>query len=93
MEKVVAIAAALSPNSKARTFLTNFLTEGLWKSLPHPPLSYQGEKFEYRMPDGSYNVCDAYIPSHYPSLTEQRRIYSSQTSAKLVLLTLERHAD
>ncbi|KAI5926181.1 heme peroxidase [Camillea tinctor] len=55
MEKVVAIAASLPPNSKARTLLTNFLTEGLWKSLQHPPLCYQGEKFEYRMPDGSCN--------------------------------------
>jgi hypothetical protein len=59
MEKVVAIAAALPPNSKARTVLTNFLTEGLWKSLQHPPLSYHGEKFEYRTPDGSFNVCTA----------------------------------
>ncbi|PVH91358.1 prostaglandin G/H synthase 2/cyclooxygenase 2, pgh2/cox2 [Periconia macrospinosa] len=55
MEKVVAIAASLPPNSKSRRILTNFLTEGLWKSLQHPPLSYQGEKFEFRTPDGSLN--------------------------------------
>jgi len=55
MEKVVAIVGSLPPNSKSRKVLTNFLTEGLWKSLQHPPPSYQGDKFEYRMPDGSYN--------------------------------------
>jgi hypothetical protein len=56
MEKMIAITASLPPNSKSRKRLTQTIIHSLWDSLEHPPLSYMGEKFEYRTPDGSYNV-------------------------------------
>ena len=57
MEKLIAITASLPPTSKNRQKLTNTIIDGLWDSLQHPPLSYFGAKFQYRTPDGSYNVC------------------------------------
>ena len=56
MEKMIAIATSLPRTSKARTKLTGIIIDTLWKSLQHPPLSYMGNKFQYRTPDGSYNV-------------------------------------
>jgi hypothetical protein len=56
MEKMIAIAASLPRTSKARGKLTGIIVDTLWKSLQHPPLSYMGNKFQYRTPDGSYNV-------------------------------------
>lgn len=50
------IATSLPRSSKARTKLTGLIIDTLWKSLQHPPLSYMGNKFQYRTPDGSYNV-------------------------------------
>ncbi|KAH7407996.1 heme peroxidase [Cadophora sp. MPI-SDFR-AT-0126] len=55
MEKLIAITAALSPSSKSRKRLSHTIVRTLWDSLEHPPKSYLGEKFQYRMPDGSYN--------------------------------------
>ncbi|KAI5306174.1 hypothetical protein KEM56_001984 [Ascosphaera pollenicola] len=55
MEKIMAIAASLPRHSKARKKLTGVLIDTLWKSLQHPPLSYLGNKYQYRTPDGSYN--------------------------------------
>ncbi|KAI9671612.1 MAG: hypothetical protein M1829_004617 [Trizodia sp. TS-e1964] len=55
MEKLIAITASLPPTSKTRAKLTNTIVDTLWDSLQHPPLSYLGDKFQYRTPDGSYN--------------------------------------
>ncbi|KAF2199499.1 heme peroxidase [Delitschia confertaspora ATCC 74209] len=55
MEKVIAVAAALPETSKTRGKLTEVMIDGLWDSLQHPPLSYMGDKFQYRTADGSYN--------------------------------------
>ncbi|KAG2416425.1 hypothetical protein HFD88_007640 [Aspergillus terreus] len=55
MEKVIAIVAMLPRTSKARQRLTGVLIDQLWRSLQHPPLSYFGNKYQYRTPDGSYN--------------------------------------
>ncbi|KAJ5758694.1 hypothetical protein N7520_005850 [Penicillium odoratum] len=55
MEKMIAIATSLPRTSKARGKLTGIIIDTLWKSLQHPPLSYMGNKFQYRTPDGSYN--------------------------------------
>ncbi|KAJ6007231.1 hypothetical protein N7522_005582 [Penicillium canescens] len=55
MEKMIAIATSLPRTSKARGKLTGIIVDTLWKSLQHPPLSYMGNKFQYRTPDGSYN--------------------------------------
>ncbi|PYH67779.1 peroxidase/cytochrome P450 family protein [Aspergillus vadensis CBS 113365] len=55
MEKVIAIVAMLPRTSKSRQRLTGILVDQLWQSLEHPPLSYFGNKYQYRTPDGSYN--------------------------------------
>ncbi|KAH6722642.1 heme peroxidase [Leptodontidium sp. MPI-SDFR-AT-0119] len=55
MEKLIAITASLPPNSKSRKRLSHTIVRTLWDSLDHPPRSYLGEKFQYRMADGSYN--------------------------------------
>ncbi|GLA37646.1 hypothetical protein AnigIFM63309_004597 [Aspergillus niger] len=55
MEKVIAIVSMLPRTSKSRQRLTSILIDQLWQSLEHPPLSYFGNKYQYRTPDGSYN--------------------------------------
>ncbi|KAF1969427.1 prostaglandin G/H synthase 2/cyclooxygenase 2, pgh2/cox2 [Bimuria novae-zelandiae CBS 107.79] len=55
MERLISIAAALPETSKTRSKLTDTMIDGLWDSLQHPPLSYMGDKFQYRTADGSYN--------------------------------------
>ncbi|EQL31703.1 hypothetical protein RJZ56_006768 [Blastomyces dermatitidis] len=62
MENIIAIVGALPPNSKHRIKLTNILITRLWDSLEHPPINFQGPKFYYRTPDGSYNNV------HFPNL-------------------------
>ena len=56
MEKLIAITGSLPESSKNRHELTCKIVDTLWDSLQHPPLSYYGEKYQYRTPDGSYNV-------------------------------------
>ena len=56
MEKLIGITASLPETSKTRHKLTCTIIDTLWDSLQHPPLSYLGDKFMYRTPDGSYNV-------------------------------------
>ncbi|KAI9690830.1 MAG: hypothetical protein M1822_008449 [Bathelium mastoideum] len=55
MERVIALTASLPETSKNRAKLTDTVIDTLWDSLQHPPLSYMGNKFQYRQPDGSYN--------------------------------------
>lgn len=62
MEKIIAITASLPRQSKVRTKLTGVLIDALWGALQHPPMSYLGENFQYRTPDGSYNVCEMATP-------------------------------
>lgn len=56
MEKLIAITASLPETSATRHKLSCTIVDTLWDSLQHPPLSYHGDKFQYRTPDGSYNV-------------------------------------
>ena len=56
MERVIQLVADLPAGSKNRINLTNDFVDQLWNSLQHPPLSYLGDQFNYRQPDGSYNV-------------------------------------
>lgn len=53
---MIAIATSLPRTSKARKKLSGLIIDTLWKSLQHPPLSYLGNKYQYRTPDGSFNV-------------------------------------
>ena len=55
MERVIQLVSGLPPKSKTRVDLTNSFIDELWNSLQHPPLSYLGDKFQYRTADGSYN--------------------------------------
>ncbi|KAK3940862.1 heme peroxidase [Diplogelasinospora grovesii] len=55
MERVIQLVSNLPSNSKTRVELTNNFLGELWYSLEHPPSLYVGEKFQYRMADGSYN--------------------------------------
>lgn len=56
MERVIQLVSNLPSDSGNRVVLTNNFLNELWYSLDHPPMLYVGERFQYRMPDGSHNV-------------------------------------
>lgn len=62
MEKMIALTASLPRNSTTRKKLTGIVIDTLWTSLQHPPMSYMGDKFSYRTPDGSFNVGTSVLP-------------------------------
>lgn len=55
MERLIGLVASLPQNSANRKKLTSTIIDTLWDSLQHPPLSYVGDKYQYRQPDGSHN--------------------------------------
>ncbi|KAI9763875.1 MAG: hypothetical protein M1840_009059 [Geoglossum simile] len=55
MERIIQIAAKLPASSRNGHQLTGSLINQIWISLQHPPLSYLGPRFQYRMADGSNN--------------------------------------
>ncbi|KAL8761616.1 MAG: hypothetical protein Q9184_002263 [Pyrenodesmia sp. 2 TL-2023] len=55
MEHLMQLVAGLPSNSKLRVDLTNSFIDELWNTLQHPPMSYLGDKYIYRQPDGSHN--------------------------------------
>ncbi|KAL8708190.1 MAG: hypothetical protein Q9220_006860 [cf. Caloplaca sp. 1 TL-2023] len=55
MEHLMQVVAGLPTNSKLRGNLSNAFVDELWNSLQHPPMSYLGDKYTYRQPDGSHN--------------------------------------
>lgn len=55
MERIMQLVSSLPSHSKNRVELTNAFLDQLWSSLPHPPLSYVGDAYEYRSADGSNN--------------------------------------
>ena len=55
IEQIIQLAASLPVGSKTLDDLSGELIKVLWKNLEHPPMSYQGEEFRYRMADGSNN--------------------------------------
>jgi len=55
MEKIIQFVASLPETSKLQSKLTSGLIGNLWNVLEHPPLSYVGDKYQYRQPDGSWN--------------------------------------
>ena len=56
MERVIQLVSNLPTSSSLRLKLTNTFLNELWYSLDHPPALYIGDKYKYRMADGSYNV-------------------------------------
>ncbi|OJJ87377.1 peroxidase/cytochrome P450 family protein [Aspergillus glaucus CBS 516.65] len=55
MERIIQLVSGLPAGSKNRVELTNIFLDELWNSLPHPPLSYMGDDYQYRSADGSNN--------------------------------------
>ncbi|RMZ89577.1 hypothetical protein DV736_g3200, partial [Chaetothyriales sp. CBS 134916] len=55
MEQIIQLAASLPEGNGALNQLTGKFIKLLWNSLEHPPLSYQGNEYKYRMADGSNN--------------------------------------
>ncbi|KAN0083249.1 hem peroxidase [Elaphomyces granulatus] len=55
MEHIIQLVSRLPSNSKNRVDLTNAFLDELWSTLPHPPLSYIGDEYQYRSADGSKN--------------------------------------
>jgi hypothetical protein len=55
IEQIIQLAASLPVGSKTLDDLAGELVKVLWNNLEHPPLSYQGDEFKYRMADGSNN--------------------------------------
>ncbi|KAI0473051.1 linoleate diol synthase [Xylariaceae sp. FL0804] len=55
MERTIQLVAGLPHSSRLRVELTDQFLNELWDTLDHPPLLYVGDKFRYRMADGSWN--------------------------------------
>ena len=56
MEKIIQFLSSLPSTSAVQVKITDGLVTNLWNVLLHPPLSYTGDLYQYRAPDGSYNV-------------------------------------
>lgn len=55
LENVIKWASSYPAGSPAAGLLTNAMLGNLWGNLKHPPLSYMGNAWRYRMADGSHN--------------------------------------
>jgi hypothetical protein len=55
VEKLVQALSSLPEDSKIGEFGTGLVLKRLWDNLEHPPLSYAGNPYKYRMADGSNN--------------------------------------
>ena len=55
MEQIIKLAASLPEGNQLLQDLTGQFIKLLWNTLEHPPLSYQGNEYKYRMADGSNN--------------------------------------
>src|ERR1700734_1673509 len=56
MEKIVQFVASLPDTSKSSAKITDGFISNLWNVLHHPPLSYLGDKYQYRNAEGADNV-------------------------------------
>lgn len=57
MERLIGLVSALPEGSFTRNKVTGILVTELWDSMQHLPLSYVGDQYHFRQPDGSHNVC------------------------------------
>lgn len=55
MEKIIQLAASLPSDSPLLQTLNGKVIENLWEGIPHPPISYVGDAWQYRTADGSNN--------------------------------------
>ncbi|KAL3448255.1 heme peroxidase [Aspergillus insuetus] len=55
MERIIRLVAKMPDKSHNRDMATHKFLSTLWDTLPHPPLSYVGDKYAYRSADGSDN--------------------------------------
>jgi hypothetical protein len=56
IERFIQLATSLPDGSAIQVKLTGALLKNLYDSLLHPPMSYLGDRFQYRTADGSNNV-------------------------------------
>jgi hypothetical protein len=56
MEKLIQFVSSLPRTSISEAKLTDGLVTNLWNVMLHPPLSYVGDQYQYRHPEGKYNV-------------------------------------
>ncbi|CAK7232698.1 hypothetical protein SCUCBS95973_009190 [Sporothrix curviconia] len=77
MERVIQLVAGLPTTSRNRQFLTGEFVAELWNSLDHPPQLFVGDKFQYRMADGSFNNI------HNPSLGAAGTTYARSVHATI----------
>ncbi|KAL4879986.1 hypothetical protein BJY04DRAFT_228887 [Aspergillus karnatakaensis] len=77
MERVIRLVAKLPSKSQSREWLTHKFLGSLWDSLPHPPLSYVGDKYAYRSADGSNN--NPVLPQLGAANTEYARTTEPRT--------------
>ena len=56
MEKLIQFVSSLPKTSKSEAKITDALVTNLWNVMLHPPLSYVGDQYQYRHPEGAYNV-------------------------------------
>jgi hypothetical protein len=76
MEQIIRLAASLPQGNKLLSDLTGQFIGLLWNTLEHPPLSFQGNDFKYRMADGSNNNV------MYPHLGKAGSYYARTVSPK-----------
>ncbi|CAK7563354.1 MAG: hypothetical protein SEPTF4163_001221 [Sporothrix epigloea] len=70
MERVIQLVASLPTSSRNRQLMTGEFVKELWDSLEHPPQLFVGDKYQYRMADGSFNNI------HNPSLGAAGTMYA-----------------
>jgi hypothetical protein len=98
MEKLMRLTATLPNSSKAQLKLSHTMVKTLWGvdgiGLEHPPMSYVGDQFKYRQPDGSNNVRNrgALIPRRVlPNLILELRDTSARGRRKPLCENLPGH--
>jgi hypothetical protein len=56
MEQLIQFVSSLPKTSLSEAKITDGLVTNLWNVMLHPPLSYVGDQYQYRHPEGAYNV-------------------------------------
>ncbi|RDW83399.1 hypothetical protein BP5796_04890 [Coleophoma crateriformis] len=78
-EDIIQLAASLPTTSANANKLTGLLIGSLWNSMQHPPVSYLGNEYKYRQPDGSCNNI------MYPNLGKAGSAYARSVQPKTQL--------
>jgi hypothetical protein len=76
LERIIQLTTSFPDGSPAQDEVTGRLLDNLWDGLHHPPLSYMGDEFKYRKPNGSNNNV------MYPHLGESGSYYARSVVPK-----------